>query len=317
MCQYDQIVTSLKNTLILILSLTTVSSAWIAWHQQQQIQSLSESKLTTSSSDKSRSPQKSIENTIPTTLTTAGDENSAIESPTASQTTPRNRRRALFLEATNSPEYKQLQQVVRMGRLDSRFAALYRKLNLPAEPLSRLKALIAERENVRTDIFAVAREQGLNIRENRETINQLIQENQNEVDATLREEFGETIYDTYQQFVTAERFWRVSDQLGVKLAYSPNPLTLAQKEQLVDILSRTNQQTQNRISPGLRDRVALEYGVDARTPISNDVLDQARGLLTPNQFQALQRMKNEQDAALKMAAIVRSKLEARNTDTIR
>src|SRR6187455_2673519 len=137
----------------------------------------------------------------------------------------------------NSPEVQRLMALQRRATLDGRYAALFRNLKLSPADLEKFKDLLVDRQSAAMDVFNTAREEGLNPRENREQIRQLIESFEAETDASIRSTLGETAYQQYQQYEQSLPQRSVVNQVEQRLSYSGTPLYGNQAEQLVNLLA--------------------------------------------------------------------------------
>lgn len=277
-----------KNNLIAFLALTTVGGAGLALYQHRQIVDLR------------NSGQLTVINTAPTTTApkaylsgTDAESPKAeatpdpVETPAANTETDNNRRgnrgaefAARMKELMQDPDFVAAWQIQQRARLDNRYADLFRKLNLPADQLAKFQDLLIERQNAWQDVMATARETGLDPRENRDELRQMVQSLQSEIDSTIKTELGDSVYSAYQQYDSTQNQRNVVSQLNQKLVYSGSTLTSAQSDQIVSIISQNggslDEQTINLVS----------------------------GLLTADQTAALKQIYAEQAAS----ALVRSKM---------
>lgn len=213
-----------------------------------------------------------------------------------------------FMAAMDNPEVQRLLATQQRGALDSRYAALFKSLNLTPAQLEQFKNLLVEKRTALADVMAAARSQGLNGRENRDEIRALVQNAQNEVDNSIRAAIGETAYQQYQSFEKTQPERNVVSQLQQRLSYSGTPLTDTQSEQLVQVLSATSEQkTPN--AGGIRTPAGrIGLGGSGGTQITDQALTQASTVLNTSQVQALQQLQQEQQAQAELAKIMREQM---------
>lgn len=228
-----------------------------------------------------------------------------------------------FEAVLNSPEVQQLMAMQQRGALDSRYAALFRNLNLNPAQLERLKQLLVEKQASVMDVMGAARAQGLTGRENRDELRQLVNDSQAEVDAMIRNELGESAYNQYKNYEATFPQRGTVDQLERRLSYSNTPLTPAQAEQVVQILAETSPAPGGNMARrgdfGLAVPFAAGPGVTIaiagqQSSISNDAIARAQGVLQPQQVAALQGLQQEQQAAQQLQQQLRSMRNSARTE---
>lgn len=305
----------IKNYAILLLSLTTLGSAYLAWSQSKQLAELQQIAAPVVPHEKptlKESPQ--IDSALIEQFETK-TKTSAIETKTKNPKGKRFARREAIRKAKETPEFKRMQALVQTGALDRRYAALFAKLNLSPADLKLFKELLLEKRSIRTDVIAAARTQGMNFRNDREAINELVEQNRAEIDQTIRTELGDHVFEEYTRFGENAPYRSLVNRLDQKLSYSANPLTDAQQDQLINMLARTLPQSANQglgaglLRTGIGQQLALETGTSPQNFLTQQAMEQARGLLTPDQFSVLEVVQNEQQAAVKMSELVRSQVE--------
>jgi len=196
----------------------------------------------------------------------------------------------------SSPEAQRLMAMQRRAALDGRYAALFRKLNLSPADLEKFKALLVDKQSAAMDVMSAAREQGLNPRENRDQIQALIRNFEAETDASIRATLGESAYQQYQQYEqTAPQRGMVS-QIEQRLSYSSTPLYGNQAEQLVNLLAAA--------APADSGNRGAVSGISPMGPvggrnmaITDSIIAQSQGFLSPPQVEALRQLQQEQAAA--------------------
>jgi hypothetical protein len=140
-------------------------------------------------------------------------------------------------ELMTKPEVQAMISLQQKGGIESRYAALFKNLNLSSNQAASLNALLAERATTRQDVFNAAREQGIDPRTNPESFRKLLADSQAEINRSIKSVIGEngfTQLQTYEQTLPQRS---VVEELGKRLSYTDTPLTPAQSEQLVQILA--------------------------------------------------------------------------------
>jgi hypothetical protein len=213
---------------------------------------------------------------------------SARPRPSPTEAAPSNQDNlAAFHARMQDPAFQATQRAHARAMLDSRYADLFRRLNLSPDRLEHLRNLLLERDTVNTDVTAAATAAGLNFRDHGQEIAQLRLQAQEEIDAGIAQVLGPEGYATYQfhQQTGAQRL--VVTQLEQRLSYSGVPLTTTQGDQLIQLLVRTG--------PDTTDGSAGTNVVNIRTGappaaaplISDEAIAQAAAILSPSQLEAL------------------------------
>ena len=280
---------TLKNTLIVLLGLTTIGSAYLAWSQSKQLAELQDKPPLVSSQfqDSSAAAEKaSVDPLRETQDRVTNPSSQAKESTSESPTSIRQQRRRAFLKVRESNEYKQLKDIVTAEELESKFAALFGKLNLSPDELQAFKSLLLEKRNLGQDVFAAARSQGITLRNNQDLVSQLVNDNVAVVDQEIREKFGDEVFDTYKNFEKTNSIRGLTNQLQRNLSYSNNPLHNAQQEQLIDLIARLPRESSGSFL------------------VSEQTMNIARGILTSDPFVALERIQTERQSKTKMRELI-------------
>jgi len=193
-------------------------------------------------------------------------------------------------ELMKDPDFAEAWKIQQSARIDERYGALFKQLNLAPDKLAALKALLVERENAGREVFASAAASGLDPRkqENREQLRKLSEDLRNEVNANIKATVGDTTYaalDAYQ--ATGPQRNAVKD-FAETLSYSGAPLSSAQSEQLTKILTETGKKSG-------RDVLVTEA-----------TITRATGVLSSTQVEALKQLQTEQQAQI----VVEEKMRA-------
>jgi hypothetical protein len=199
---------------------------------------------------------------------------------------------AQMTELMKDPAFAAAWKIDQEARLDSRYSALFKQLNLPPEKLAALKSLLVERESAAREVFASAAAQGLNPRENRDQLRQLTATLQAEVDANIKATFGDSVAQALVNYAETGPQRGLVNELAQKLDYSGQPLNDGQARQLTRILAETG-------TPS------------GRTVLVTDAtLTQAAGVLTASQLADLKKLQSEQQARQTIEAKMRAAREA-------
>ncbi|MBI5381532.1 MAG: hypothetical protein HZA31_06490 [Opitutae bacterium] len=232
----------------------------------------------------------------------------------------------------DSPEFQRLAATQQRAMLDGQYAALFKKLRLTPAQIEQFKTLLVEKQNMVRDVMAAARDQGLDMRQNRDQIGAMIQQSQAEVDSNIKSAIGATAFADYQQYEQTQPQRNLVNQLQQQLSYTATPLTETQAEQLVQILKQNapaSSTSTNFVSntvmlgapppggssalPNVNVMVAPGGGTvvtsmqppGGGTAITDQAVAQAQSVLSPQQVQALQQLQQQQQAAQAMQKSLR------------
>ena len=153
-------------------------------------------------------------------------------------------------ELMSKPEVQAMITLQQRAAVEARYAALFKNLNLPVEQIEKLKTLLSDRSSTMQDIMSVARDQGINPRENPEAFRKLVADAQNEINNSIKSVIGEQGFaqlTTYEQTLPQRN---LVNELQQRLSYTSTPLTAAQAEQMVQILASNPPSRQASTSPG-------------------------------------------------------------------
>jgi hypothetical protein len=303
-----------KNHLLAVLAASTALSGFIAWKQTARLSALENDLLKASAIPVSTKPPAAppaIADTAaePPAKTLAAAPTVEPPSPppeeSAPSTRPRNGGSPDFTALMANPEFAKAVNLQQRSALDARYADLFKQLNLPPAALDKLKDLLVERQAARTDVLASARAQGLSPRENREELLQMVADAQAEVDANIKASLGEGVFLQYQNYEATQPQRTVVAQLDQRLSYTASPLTPGQAEFLVrSMATTTNRAAAPEVPPaGVSGNWA---GGGNRAPITDDLIQQARSVLTADQVAALKQLQAEQQARQQVREMMRN-----------
>lgn len=280
-----------KNHVIIFLSLTTLVGAGFAIDQYLRLSDYRrQGQLTITTSAATTAAPKTVASTAPASATNAPAETAAPqieiepeEAPPAEAAGPRpgggGRRdwAARMTELMQDPDFAEAWKIQQRADLDNRYGALFKQLNLPPAQLEAFKDLLVDRQNAGRDVMMTARQEGIGGRENREQLRELTQALQAEVDAAIRETIGQSTYDAYKNYESTGAQRGTVNQINQSLTYSGTPLSTHQAQQLTNIIAQNSPEGR----PGV---------------ITDQTITLARGMLTPDQVAALQKVQAEQEA---------------------
>lgn len=218
-----------------------------------------------------------------------------------------------FLALMDNPEVAPLIAAQQRAMIDSRYASLFKSLNLNPADLEKFKNLLAEKQNSFRDVMAAARAQGLDPRENRAEFRQLVDQANAEIDNNIQSMLGANAFTQYKQYEQTLPQRTLVSQLDQRLALNGAPLNQSQSEQLVQILAQnTPAQNGNRGDAGMRGFFGGNAG---RVPVTDHAIAQASSVLAPAQVAALQQLQAEQEVQRKLMQARRNPAPATPTPT--
>lgn len=185
---------------------------------------------------------------------------------------------AQMAELMKDPEFAAAWKLDQEARLDDRYGALFKDLNLPPDQLAAFKSLLAEREAAGREVWMSAAAQGMNPRENRDELRQLAQDLEAEVDANIKNTFGPAVVDALASYNNTGSQRNTVEDLGEKLTYAGQSLNDSQARQLTNILVETGTQA------------------GRNTLITDATITRAAAVLTNAQLEQLKKLQAEQQA---------------------
>jgi hypothetical protein len=219
----------------------------------------------------------------------------------------------LLAAMADLPEFQKLLALEQRGKVDAKFAALFRKLKLSPEDQSRLETLLADKQSAFADAMIAARGQGLTGKDARQLANVVANATEKEINGSIKDLLGPQRFNQYQNYERTAPQREAVDQLAQRLSYTPTPLTPRQQDQLVQVLATTattpktvtnsttgvtvvkNQPAQS-IAPLPGALAGLGIGSAVSAPITTNAVAQSQTFLSPQQVAALQQMQQQQQA---------------------
>ncbi len=339
-----------KNYLLVILACTTLGGAAYAWKQYQELIALRAAAL---GSDERSDLQKRLwaaekrakdlaDQLAAARSRVGGDEalaeNGEPADPAASGRGDRRTRNpggpggfGNVLNALQKPETQRLIALQQKAQLDSRYAALFKGLNLSPAQLEKFKNLLVERQTSMMDVMTAAREQGVDPRADPQGFRQLVAGTQAEIDASIKTALGDTAYAQYKDFEKTMPQRATTDQLGQRLSYTSTPLTAEQSASMVKILAQNAPATRQPGAAGTTGATGTVAdsgggrggpgvsmiggmfgalggqggGTTANSPITDATVNLAQGVLSGPQVDALKQLQQEQLAQQKLGQTFR------------
>jgi hypothetical protein len=219
---------------------------------------------------------------------------------------PRRRGANRFAELLADPEVVELMMVQRKGELDGRYAALFKKLNLSAEETDALKTLLAEKRLARMETNAVARAEGIGGND-REMMQELVRESDEEVEARMRELLGNDRYTKLQEYESTSQERSRVQQLDMRLSYSQAPLLPYQGEALVSIYADAPPEPRLTGRNSTPEETAAYF--DQLRAYDSQIYTKAQSVLNASQLEALRQMQSERMDRARLNALMRSRSE--------
>jgi hypothetical protein len=304
----------LKNSLIVLLALTTIGGGVLAWQQFRAVAAL-RSNRETNTTDRAALEKRladaehrahDLANELAALKARSNGEENPDGPPAGANA---NDRRgpgrfgggpAGFMALMDDPKIAKLVNSQEKMMLDGRYAALFKSLTQGAgattmtpEQIDAFKNLLVEKQNSVRDVMMTARSQGVT---DRSEIRQLVKDTQAEVDTQIQSTLGADGYDQYQQYEKTLPQRNVVNQLSQSLSYTSTPLNDSQAQQLIQVLADNASATS---SDSPRRTVGFgggPGGFGGNAPITDAAIAQAQGVLTPAQLQALTALQQQQQA---------------------
>ena len=253
-------------------------------------------------------------------------------------------------ELMSRPEVQALLNQQQRAAIEGRYAALFRNLNLSPEQAAKLTALLADRGTTMQDLFAAAREQGIDPRTNPEAYRKLVADAQGQINESIKGVIGDQGFAQLANYEQTMPQRNLVNDLQQRLSYTSTPLTPAQAEQLVQILASHAPQRPATTTAGLPMPVetnALMFragpggpggpgrGPDAGAvfsiagspgagamlstldglrlggpPVTDGAIAQAQGVLSAPQVTALQQIQQQQTAQQQLRDLMGKTMQA-------
>ncbi|MBK9991828.1 MAG: hypothetical protein IPP19_14105 [Verrucomicrobia bacterium] len=304
----------LKSALLVLFALTTVATGILAWQQYRALHA----PQSESSQDDDALRQKladaehrthALQNELDALKARTSSEDVAPPDeppPTANNNERRGRRGpgggpAAFMALMNDPKVVQLMNSRDRLMLDTRYAALFKSLlqgsNLNLQQIDAFKDLLVEKQNTTRDFMMSSRAEGVT---DRNEVNKLINAAQAELDAQIQNTLGAAGFAEYQQYENTLPQRNLVTQLSQNLSYTSAPLSDAQSQQLIKILSENSGSADTHQPRNLGGFGGGPGGMGApfgsSTAISDAAIAQAQAVLAPAQLQALTTLQQQQKA---------------------
>lgn len=334
-----------KNTLIVLLALTTIGGGALAWHQYQELVGLRAAALSTNDRadlqkkiwDLQKANQR-LEDELAAAHARAGaaGEDAMAEAtgePASADTNDRRDRRggraerfAAIREMMQKPEVQALMSTAQKAMVDARYAALFRTLNLSPDQADKLSQLLVDRQNAFRDVMQAARDQGVNPRSDPQGFQQLLNGAESGINDSIKSLLGDSGYSQLTNYDQTMPQRNVVNVLQQRLSYSSSPLSASQADQLVQILAANTPGGANGsggntgwaggrggFGGGMMEGGAVATIAGPGTAqITPQAVSQAGTVLDSTQLTTLQQLQQQQQAADQLRQIMRSTWQQAN-----
>jgi hypothetical protein len=219
------------------------------------------------------------------------------------------------------PEFQKLLALEQRGKVDAKYADLFKRLKLTPDELSRLQNLLAEKQSAYADAIIAARGQGLTGKEARDLANAVANATQKDLNNSIKSLLGPQRYGQYQNFEQTQPQRELVSQLAQRLSYTSAPLSPRQQEQLVQTLAAAvapnptkipgafvdTKKVAQPIAPLTGALAGLGIASAASAPVTTAAISQSQKFLSPQQVAALQRVQQEQRAQQTLNSVLSGK----------
>lgn len=252
-----------QSYLVILLALTTLGGAGVAWNQYRELTDLRAAALTPAERAEWQkrawdleARNRELQDELAARQVATGDNANRLPPPDSEpppEGPPRGGQRggrgpaqfAALRELVNKPEVQALMRVQQKAAIDSRYAAFFHSLNLAPEQADKLKDLLVERQTTLQDVMNAAREQGINPRNDPEGFRQLVADAQSDITNGIKGLIGDNGLAQLQNYEQTLPQRNLVNDLQQRLSYTNSPLTPTQADQLVQILATTSPQRAN------------------------------------------------------------------------
>ncbi len=224
----------------------------------------------------------------------------------------------LLAALADLPEFQKMLALQERGKVDEKYAALFKKLKLSPDELARLQTLLADRQGAFADAMMAAGAQGLTGKEARQVANEVAKASQKDITASIKDLLGPQRFNQFQSYERTQPQREMVDQLAQRLSYTSTPLTPRQQDQLVTVLAtaaappKTNPAGAPKAKPAAPIPAlpgalsGMGIGSGAQAPIVDAAVGKAQAFLSPRQIAALQQLQQEQNAQQTLGNLLRT-----------
>jgi RNA polymerase sigma factor (sigma-70 family) len=274
-----QIMTSAKLALT-VATVVTLASIAVALHEHRHVLEVEET-LATTQAAAHHEASANLRVSVPQAQAEAGTANPA--GPAVSKA-PRTAGPLSALMATlSNPVIQKQNQLQARVRLDGQYGALFKSLSLEPDQIAQFKNLLVEKFMTGLDSMAAAQQQGINPDDDPRGFFSAVAESERTVDTQISALLGPTGFSQFQAYQETVPARTTGMMLSQALSYTATPLTDAQTDSLVQVLTQFGKPA---LAPSNPFAVMnSDLGV---VELSPQGLAQAQGILSPQQIQALQ-----------------------------
>lgn len=301
---------SFKNYLIAVLGLATIATTVLAWKQYQELVELRAGALTpaerTDLQKRVWDAQKRADQAeaLAAAHAASAGANAGVAAPDDAAAGLDQQSRVIgsmvntWVGMMNDPEAQRLMALQQKAGISSRYADLFKKLQLPPDKLDQFKAELLEKQTSHNDALLAAAQQGINPMQNPQEFRKLEESIQSDIDKQIRTTIGDTDFEQYQNFQATAGQRSVVNQLQQSLSYTDSPLTSTQADQMTQILATTGPQ-----KPSADGTPSPNAKNNSR--VTDATVAQAQAVLATKQVEALQEIQQQQRAGEQLQKIMR------------
>lgn len=347
-----------KNVALILLAVATIGGAWLAWQQHQELVGLRAAAM---NKDERAALQRRLwdleknNQALTRQLATqrgsspgdgdgSGPERGAFPGGRGGRGNNPQAAFTAIRTLLGKPEVQALLSVQQKAAIDSRYASLFKSMNLSPEQADKVKTLLADRITTMQDVLNAALDQGIDPRSDPAGFRKLVADAQAGINDNLQSLLGDSGFAQLQTYDQTMPQRNVVNLLQQRLSYTDTPLTQTQADQLVQILATNTPPPAPRLNAegtpmpagpgggGLggiggdatgiivavaggalgTDPAALGLagirGGGATAPITPAAVSQASSVLAAPQVAALQQLEQQQQAQQRLQQIVRETL---------
>jgi RNA polymerase sigma factor (sigma-70 family) len=194
-----------------------------------------------------------------------------------------------LLALLNNPAMQMQTEILAKMRLDGQYAAFFKNLNLTPGQIDQFKNLMVEKQMVGFDSMSVAHQQGIDGSKDPQAFFQVVAQAEKTVDDQVAALLGADGYSQFQQYQQTIPARNTSNLLSQALSYTSAPLTDAQADGVIKVL------TQYGTPPLPPDNpFAVLNGDLGIIKLNDEGLTQIQAILSAPQIQALQGKMQDQ-----------------------
>jgi hypothetical protein len=247
----------------------------------------------------------------------------AADDPATAAESRRDAELELLGAMADIPEFQRLIALQQRAKIDAKYAALVKKLNLTPEQAQKFENLLADRQSAFADAMIAAHDQGLSGKEARDMAQAVTRATQKDIDSNIKSLLGPQGYGQFQNYEQTMPQRETVMQLAQRLSYTATPLSTRQQDQLVQLLATTANQAAaaaaaaasaasgqkvprpaTTLAPLPGALSSLGIASSSTALITAGAVAKAQGLLAAQQLNALRQMQQEQQAQLTLSKLL-------------